>query len=253
LIRRGSEALVTAERSERVRLRWIDFPAATYRMGDPAGDPDAKPAHTVELAAFAMSRSEVTASQFAACVEERACTKPLAREDVDLRTACTWGDPAQADAPANCLTWGQAAAFCRWVGGDLPSEAQWEFAARAGGRDLPYPWGAAEADCTRAHMHGGVSAGCGAGKPGAVCTKRDGDSAQGLCDLAGNVAEWTSDWYVADFYERAPKDGSGPDSGAARTIRGGGFRQNAHNLRAAARAGVSPDLATDLIGFRCVR
>lgn len=251
-VRRGSEALSAVERSERVRLRWVDFPGATYRMGDPAGDPDAKPAHPVELAAFAMSRSEVTAGQFAACVEDRACTKPLARESVDLRTACTWADPAQADAPANCLTWGQAVGFCRWVGGHLPSEAQWEFAARSGGRDFPYPWGAAEADCTRAHMHGGVSAGCGTGKPGAVCTKRDGDSAQGLCDLSGNVAEWTADWYAADFYERAPRDGSGPETGAARAIRGGGFRQNARNLRATARAGVSPDLATDLIGFRCV-
>jgi serine/threonine protein kinase/formylglycine-generating enzyme required for sulfatase activity len=253
LLRRGRDSIIAADRAERIRLRWVEFPAASYRMGVSAGDPDAQPAHPVDLAAFALTRTEITASQYAACVDEHACTAPLAAERADLRTGCTWGAASAADAPANCLTWPQAAAFCRWVGGHLPSEAQWEYAARSGGRDIAHPWGDADADCTRAHMHGGVSAGCGAGKPGPVCTKRDGDSAQGLCDLAGNVAEWTADWYVADWYENAPKDGSGPETGAARAIRGGGFRQSANNLRATARAGVSPDLATDLIGFRCAR
>ncbi|MCB9786877.1 MAG: SUMF1/EgtB/PvdO family nonheme iron enzyme [Deltaproteobacteria bacterium] len=253
LLRRGREALVASERSERLRLRWVELPAGSFLMGDADGDADAQPPHPVELGPFELTRSEITVGQYASCVDEGGCTAALGPEGSDLRAACTWGVEGMLDAPANCLTWKQAAGFCRWVGGRLPTEAEWEYAARGAGGDRRYPWGDAEADCSRARMHGGVTAGCGTGKPAPVCSTRDGDSAQGLCDMAGNVAEWVEDWYVRDFYEHAPKDGRGPASGSARVIRGGGFRQGANNLRTTSRAGLSPDLATDLIGVRCAR
>ena len=153
----------------------------------------------------------------------------------------------------NCLDWSQARAFSKWAGGRLPTEAEWEYAARSAGRDISYPWGDVEATCARAVMeHGG--SGCGEYRTWSVCGKHAGNSDQGLCDLAGNVWEWVEDCY--GDYDDAPLDGhavTGCSAGAYRVRRGGGWLSGAARQRAAHRSGLHPPDRLNRLGFRPAR
>ena len=134
---------------------------------------------------------------------------------------CNWNEPGRDNDPINCVFWNQARTFCIWAGGRLPSEAEWEYAARGSGQDIEYPWGDEVATCER--MVGDDGLGCGNQGSLPVCSKPLGNSAQGLCDLAGNVWEHVQDRYH-DSYTGAPADGSsweGP--GDLRIVRGGSY------------------------------
>ena len=232
-------------------MQWISLPAGTYGMGSSAGDPDEEPLHTEAVPSFRIQRTEVTVAQYRLCVERGACTPPRAWAAAGWERTCAWGRARTADHPVNCTTWEQADAYCRWVdeAGRLPTEAEWEYAARAGGRIQTWPWGDEEARCGRAVMKdtGGVT-GCGSEQPLAVCSRPRGNTAQGLCDMAGNVAEWVADAYSATAYADGP-----PASARERVIRGGSFAQTAHELRVTDRATIAGSLAVGAVGFRCVR
>ncbi len=232
-------------------IEWVAIPGGTFMMGSISGDADEVPVHQVDVPAFEMAKTEVTVAQYQACVDAVVCTEP---NDYTVDSYCNWGQAGREDHPVNCVDWFQAVDFCSWVGGRLPSEAEWEYAARGGGQDITYPWGDDPASCTYAVMFEGGSSGCGMGRTWAVCSKTAGNTAQGLCDMAGNVWEWVQDWYHLD-YNGAPSDGSAWEipSNSDRVGRGGGFWHDAGGQRAAFRSYYVPSGRGGNIGFRCAR
>ena len=236
----------SAEATGKGGIDWVKIPGGTFQMGSTESS-DEQPVHRVRVKAFELARTEVTVAQYRACVEAGACTTPK------TGGGCNWGKSDRADHPVNCVDWSQARAFSRWAGGRLPTEAEWEYAARSGGRDQRYPWGNEKASCRRAIMNDG-GLGCGKKQTWPVCSKASGNSAHGLCDLAGNVWEWVEDWYHGD-YKGAPSDASAWTSpaGSSRVVRGGGWRYDASNCRAALRDRLGPGYRYDYLGFRPAR
>jgi len=209
---------------------------------DPPCADDASPFHDVTLAAFDIDSCEVTVAQYEACIEQGGCTE---RPTADACNSATLG---RADHPANCVSWEQAAAYCAWAGGTLPTEAQWERAARGTGTRV-FPWGNDEEQpCTRAVMGGD----CASEGTEPVGTHPAGASPDRLMDMAGNVAEWVSDWYDPQYYGSSPEaDPTGPDSGNERVVRGGHFSSPLAEIRTLARAADDPTHALPVFGFRC--
>ncbi|HUT79228.1 MAG TPA: formylglycine-generating enzyme family protein [Polyangia bacterium] len=229
-------------------LTWVPIPGGTFQMGSTDWTMS-QPVHGVTVPSFEMTQTEVTVAQYAVCVATTLCTEP------GTGTLGNWNDPGYEDHPVNYVDWDQAVAFCDWAGGRLPSEAEWEYAARSGGQDIDYPWGDEEATCDWAVMHGTIDFGCDTGRTMAVCSKNAGNTDQGLCDMAGNVCEWVQDWYHSD-YTGAPTDGSAWEDpvGSGRFIRGGCFGGIAEFLRAALRFEFTSSGQVDsVLGFRCAK
>jgi formylglycine-generating enzyme required for sulfatase activity len=204
----------------------VEVPGATLMMGcDPARDPSCadteRPRHAVEVRGFHIDRTEVTVEAYGACIAARACTTPR-----DFRAEL-------ARRPVAHVTWAQALAYCRFRNARLPSEAEWELAAR-GTDGRIYPWGDGEPDCTLAHTHA-----CG-DAPADVATHPRGASPYGALDLAGNVDEWTADAF-------ARYEGGRPST--ERVARGGAW--DAWHSRSTARNALAPDYHDALLGFRC--
>jgi iron(II)-dependent oxidoreductase len=222
-------------------------------MGSEDGSSDEKPIHRVIVKDFYMSKTEVTVGQYRKCVEAGECSEP---DDKNHYSKCNWGYSDRDDHPINCVDWNQARAFAKWVGGDLPSEAQWEYASRSGGKDIKYPWGNAEATCEYAVMYDNEN-GCGRDRTWEVCSKTGGNTTQGLCDMGGNVWEWVLDEWN-DSYSGAPSNdigwcsdrGCDGDTSAHRVYRGGSWRYYASILRSAIRNDLSPGDRSADIGFR---
>ncbi len=225
-------------RAQAAAVQWIVIPGGKFAMGSDRGASDEQPRRWVTVRTFQMAKTEVTNGQYRACVEAGACS-PAGGDDARFN-----GD----DRPVVYVDWNQASAFSRWVGGRLPSEAEWEYAARSGGREQEYPWGNETASCARA-----VISGCG-NATAPVCSKPAGNTAHGLCDMAGNAWEWVQDWYHGS-YNGAPSDGSAWESpaGSNRVDRGGAWYSGASNARAAFRNLNDPALRSDYLSFRPVR
>jgi len=218
----------------------------------PACGADEAPPREVSLSGFFIDRTEVSVADYRACVSIGAC-KPA--EMVDSSPACNAGATERDHHPINCVSWAQAAAYCRWAGKRLPTEAEWARAAR-GDAAHPQPWGEAPASCERAIVHDDTheDAGCGRGNTWHTWARPEGASTVGVLNLAGNVREWVSDFYTADPSSiEEPRDPGGPSSGAKRVVRGGGFATSAESVHVSMREGVPPDTAEPDIGFRCAR
>lgn len=220
-------------------MRYV--PAGEFLMGSTEDDDDAiedeKPRHTVDLDAFWIDKHEVTNAQYRQCVEAGECGEAGCWDD-DLYNA--------PDQPVVCVTWDDAAAYATWVGGRLPTEAEWEKAAR-GTEGRIYPWGDSAPDCTRANH-----ADC-TGSPTAVGSFPEGASPYGVLDMAGNVWEWVADWYGSDYYAHSPtRNPPGPDSGGFRVLRGGSYNINGWAIRCAVRLWDFPHGAYRNYGFRVV-
>ena len=230
-------------------LFWVSIPGGMFMMGSDSGGSNELPVHQVTVPSFEMSRTEVTVSHYQQCVDAVMCTEPS-----QCDSYYNWGVAGRGDHPVNCVDWDQAVAFCTWVGGRLPSEAEWEYAARGGGQVIIYPWGDESPSCTYAVMDEGAGYGCGEDRTWAVRSKTAGNTAQGLCDMAGNVFEWVQDWYHSD-YNGAPSDGSAWEtpSGSYRVSRGGSFDNYGYNLRASYRDAGVPSNRFDNLGCRCAR
>ena len=231
---------------------WVAIEGAEFDMGSNGGDLDEQPVRKVTVPTFEMLKTEVTIGQYVACMDVGMCSQPL-----DGAMGCEWFVEDREDKPVNCVNWQQATDYCTWAGGRLPSEAEWEFAARSRGQENVYPWGDEEATCEYAIMEDPVHPGtcCGVDDHWDVCSRSPwGDSEQGLCDLAGSVWEWVQDWYHASYID-APDDGSAWESGggAARVVRGGSCGNNHETLRAANRDYSEPVNAILGLGFRCAR
>jgi formylglycine-generating enzyme required for sulfatase activity len=222
-------------------------------MGSDDGDPNERPVHGVTVPSFEMLETEVTVSQYTACVAASVCVEP------DTGGFCgdgfsNWGVEGREEHPENCVSWEEAAVFCAWVGGRLPSEAEWEYAARSAGQEITFPWGETEPTCEVAVMYEGTY-GCGLGwYTMEVCSKPAGSTDQGLCDMAGNVWEWVRDRYH-DSYDGAPADGGAWEDpeGDYRVARGGSFYSGVFNLRTTIRAIFHLRNHRPQLGFRCAR
>lgn len=217
------------------------------RLGQ--GEFDEHPQHPVAVASFEILQSEVTVTQYAACVDDEVCEPWPASEDIPPR--CSWDEAGLDEHPMNCLNWEMAGAFCAWAGGALPSEAQWEYAARSRGQDVTYPWGEAEPSCDLLQSYEEDC--CGLGSTCPVCSFPAGSTEQGVCDLAGNIFEWTQDWYH-NSYVGAPR-GATPwvePAYVLRTMRGGAIGSGV-GYRVRNRTYHEPDFFYSGMGARCVR
>ncbi len=238
-------------------LTWVAISGGTYEMGSDEGYGDNRPLHEVTVPDFEMTLTEITVRQYRVCMNAGKCSAPNA-DEVFYEYYPGW-QPGNEDYPMAFVSWDQARAYCSWVGGRLPTEAEWEYAARSGGETQDYPWGSTPATCTYAVMFDrevSTSWGCGADTPMAVCSRPLGNTAQGLCDMAGNVLEWVEDDHHSD-YTGAPEDGSAwVDSprGTKRVTRGGWYGADHYGLlRTDYRWGTDPTWQYMAFGFRCAR
>jgi serine/threonine-protein kinase len=197
---------------------------------------DEKPQHTVEVDGFWIMQTEVTNTQYRRCVEAGSCTKP---------SNDRWNDAAYAEHPVTHVDWDQASDYATWAGGRLPTEAEWEKACR-GTDGRIYPWGDQAPSDQLLNYRSNV---------GATTPVRSYPAgANGLYDMAGNVWEWTADWYDEAYYAQSPAaNPEGPESGERRTMRGGAWPRSGDDVRCADRFGYSPDFRGYGVGFRVVR
>jgi len=228
-------------------VEWITINGGTFTMGTDSGG-DAKPIHEVAIKTFAMSKTDVTVEQYAECVIKGGCTEPA------TDYYCNWGKAGRQLHPVNCVNWNQAKQYAKFKGARLPSESEWEYAATSGGRNHKYPWGNDDPNCDKAVMYGPGGYACGADGTMPVCSKPAGNTAQGLCDMAGNVWQWVQDRYQ-NSYAGAPVDGSAFEGlGSHRVMRGGSFNDVAGSLRADFRYREDPSVRYGIdIGFRLAR
>jgi formylglycine-generating enzyme required for sulfatase activity len=222
---------------------------------DEQGFDSEAPQHTVTLNSFYIDQFEVTNAQFATFLNEvgnqseaGAFWLDAGDEHVPLvQQGGVWVPLRnRADHPIVEVTWYGAQAYCEWRGARLPTEAEWEKAARWGpdmGESLLYPWGN-EPPTPELANFGGARGGT---RP--VGSYPEGVSPVGAYDMAGNVFEWTADWYAAGAYEASES----PTSGERRVLRGGSWGDFGFLLRAANRGQLAPDVAFNFVGFRCVR
>lgn len=232
----------------------VCVPAGEFLMGSTASDPDAyadeMPQHAVFLDAFWIDKTEVTTRQYNRCVRTGVCTPASYAHDARY---------AGGDLPVVGVTWQDAQTYCQWAGAALPTEAQWEKAVRgpsASPEDSRiYPWGNQLATCEYAVMNDGHGDGCGQGTiPGPVGSKPKGASPYGALDMAGNLWEWTADWYDQGYYAVSPsRNPSGPAGGTYRVARGGSLTNIASGVRAASRDLNLPGSWGREVGFRCAR
>ena len=214
----------------------VRIAAATFQMG--SNGLQSMPVHAVRLDAYCLDRTEVTVAAYQACA---GCSAP------GTDASCNSGVVGRAAHPINCVTFGQAAAYCASVGKRLPTEAQWEYAAR-GPDGRSYPWGSAEPTTQPCWQQSSTCA---------VGTHPASDSPFGVSDLAGDVAEWTADWFGAYRDTGAVQDNpTGVVSGTERATRGGDWalqRPFANGLQTTQRASFPPDTSSPRVGFRCAQ
>ncbi len=219
----------------------LRLPGGRFVMGSASAwaPVNERPAHSTTVTSFWIDRTEVTVGAYRACVDAGACARPERAS-----ASCTF-DGDDSELPVSCVHWHDADDYCRFAGKRLPSEAEWEYAAR-GPYALPFPWGNAPT-CNNAVVLLNVQSGKGcAPHPARVGTHPAGASMFGVQDMSGNVEEWTSDWY-------AELEGPSPRAGVAHVLRGGGWLSTAAMSRTTSRDWGSALEAGPNVGMRCAR
>ncbi len=257
---RVRQVMETSERSRRwqeLGLEFVYIPGGSFMMGLEAGAASEQPEHDTSVTGFLLSDREISLGQFARFVEDTGYVTDAEKSGhCRLWTGANWQQVAGASwktllsthssySPVGALSWNDAVAFCTWAGLRLPTEAEWEYAARAGDRHriwagtdhdgnlAEYAWFRANSGLQSQHA--------GVGKPNGF----------GLFDMSGNVWEWCSDWYDEDYYTRSfPVNPKGPIQGRVKVARGGSAFSDATRCRVTHRGRFLPDYAHASIGFR---
>jgi formylglycine-generating enzyme required for sulfatase activity len=254
----------------------VRVPGGKFFMGSDDDQATERPAHQVSVTSFCIDVNEVTVAEYKACSDQGECKRAPLANDWDGMNAhdahlfdplCNARDDTRSKHPVNCITWDMADRYCRAHDARLPTEAEWEFAAR-GPDGRKYPWGDAIPDATHLNacgkecvewskkngittIEGMYSADDGWAGTAPVGSFPAGRSRYGVADLAGNVAEWVADWY-APYTEGAQIDPKGPATGKMRVVRGGGWNASYGSwVRPTFRYRDTPDKRSYNIGFRC--
>jgi len=237
-------------------------PSGSFYMGgvDTDAQPDEKPAHNVTMSGFWMDKLEVTNGMYTLCIKAGKCTPP--REFKSSTRKNYFGNADFADFPVINVSWGDADNYCQWAGRRLPTEAEWEYAARGSADYRRFPWGD-QSPSSQANFNYSVR------DTAKVGSYPAGASPFGILDMAGNVWEWVADYYDPNYYGGSPSQNpTGPSvavgQGLRRVLRGGSWVENFKDLRVSNRGyASSPDLtadsqsakykgeANDHTGFRC--
>jgi serine/threonine-protein kinase len=227
----------------------IYVPAGDFLMGSSDADGMAyaneKPQHTVTLAAFWMDQTFVTNGKYARCVQAKACNTP--RSFSSNLHDHYYGYAQYDDFPVINVTWNDAQAYCQWAGRRLPTEAEWEKAARGTDGRL-YPWGNDPPTTDLADFGGKY---WDVVKTGSYL---DDASPYGVLDMAGNAWQWVADWYAPDYYLHSPAaNPSGPEAGQNRVLRGGSYHYSETGIRSAYRFSKVPTYFDSETSFRCAQ
>lgn len=217
---------------------YVYVPGGEFTMGstaEAAASPREEPRHSVTSGDFWLQQTETTNAQYARCVSAGACTPPANTR---------WNDPDYAEHPVTDVDWSQATAYATWVGGRLPTEAEWEKACRSSDARA-FPWGNEAPTAARGNYNNNV------GDTVSVGSYPDGASPFGVLDLSGNVWEWVSS-LDADYPYDATDGREDPADPEKRIVRGGSFYYTQYQIRCAARTGFAPDTTSQHIGFRVV-
>jgi formylglycine-generating enzyme required for sulfatase activity len=220
-------------------------PAGEFTMGSELL-PNERPPHTVELATFWIDQHEVTNGDYQKCVAAQQCEAPASGYS-DRHPDGYYNNPEFANYPVAYVGWAEADRYCRWAGKRLPTEAEWEKAAR-GTDGRSFPWGNTydPARVTSSFNLELVTT--------AVDRHPDGASPYGAVDMAGNVWEWVADWYAEDTYTRSPRvNPTGPVTGTSHVVRGGGYGSFDAAQRTSLRRDLEDDQRVPYVGFRCAR
>jgi formylglycine-generating enzyme required for sulfatase activity len=218
-------------------------PTGEFVMGSDKGDEDEAPAHRVYLNPFYIDKFEVTNGRFAKYVEAIQSEPPWGFADKETPVI-------HAERPVRWVNWMDAMGYCLWLGKRLPTEAEWEKAAR-GTDERMYPWG--NDPPTPVHAVYGLKEG-GAETVSVIGNHHMGQSPYGVQDLAGNLYEWVMDWYADNFYSNSPGlNPRGPSEGTAKVQRGGSYINTPYRLRSSFRTKGDPTEQDPNVGFRCAQ
>lgn len=249
LVALGLLAALIRLTSSPIPITWITIPEGEFLMGSPgtdeAADTDEIPQHPVYLDTFQIMPHEVTNWQYVQCIRAEVCRLP---------DSVVYELPEYSMFPVYGINWQEAQIFCAWVGGRLPTEAEWEKAARGGLEGKLYPWGDEELTCERANYWKKVN-GCVSDLSRVGSYEPNG---YGLYDMSGNVREWVMDWYAINYYYYSPyKNPKGPRNdgyyGYDRVVRNGSWIDSEWYQRSAYRGYATAGHRGIDIGFRCAR
>lgn len=209
---------------------------------------DQGPPHLVDLNAYWMDQTEVTNAMYALCVNAGVCSPP--RQNGSNRVEDYYENEQYADYPVVFITWKQADAYCEWAGARLPTEAEWEKAARGADGRL-YPWGNSAPACSLTNFNPFIEDTC-KDDTSAVRDYPGGQSPYQIFNLAGNVAEWVMDWYDPNYYSNSPASNpQGPSDGFTKILRGGSWFYDEEFARSTYRYKQDPRYYYSFTGFRC--
>jgi len=223
----------------------VFVPAGDFVMGSPEGEgnSDEYPQHMVTLDAYWIDQSEVTNGKYAQCVADGACTNPSVNSS-SIRDSY-YGNETYDNYPVIYVHWSDAKDYCSWAGRRLPTEAEWEKAAR-GSEGQIYPWGDESPSPSLSNFDNII------GDTSEVGSFPAGVSPYGAFDMAGNVFEMVADWYDANYYGISPSSNPmGADAEGAKVVRSGSWSYSALDIRITKRNWVSPRSSFVVIGFRC--
>jgi len=224
-------------------MNLLYVPAGEFTMGSTSGFDNERPAHTVHLDEFWIDQTEVTVHMYSLCVKAKVCKEPSNK--ASSLYSNYYGSPDFEDYPVIHVDWKMAKTYCEWADRRLPTEAEWEKAAR-GEQALTYPWGNEEPNHHLLNFDNPI------GELTAVGSYPSGASPFGALDMAGNAWEWVADWYSETYYASSPASNPpGPHSGQERVLRGGSWRDHSLLVRPSSRNHARPDDACVNCGFRC--
>jgi formylglycine-generating enzyme required for sulfatase activity len=223
--------------------RMLEIPAGWFWMGSDAGQDVERPAHRVWVDSFTLAETQVTVAEYARFLDATHRPPPP-----------TWNDPdfSRPAHPVTAVSWFEAMAYCEWLSEitgaryRLPTEAEWERAARGGADGKLFPWGD-DPPQSRPHYES-------LWQHGPEPVRSSEPNAYGLYEMCENVHEWCSDWFQGDYYSRSPeRNPQGPASGERRSSRGGSWRHHVKMARCSARSSIPPQFQYADYGFRVAR